>query len=46
MVGPLAGGVLYDNLGYRPVLLVMLTLLTVPALCFSLYGWNRVRRTA
>jgi MFS family permease len=41
MVGPLAGGVIYDHLGYRPVLLTMLGLLTVPALCFGLYGWTR-----
>ncbi|HYF95223.1 MAG TPA: MFS transporter [Symbiobacteriaceae bacterium] len=44
MLGPLAGGVIYDNLGYRPVLLIMTVLLAVPALCFVLYDRTQPNR--
>lgn len=38
MLGPLTGGMLYDTVGYRPLLVLMTALLAVPGLCFLLYG--------
>ena len=38
MLGPLLGGLLYDNAGYNTVLLVMTVGLAVPLLCFTVYA--------
>jgi MFS family permease len=37
MVGPLIGGLLYDHLGYTPLILVMIALYLVPAAAFFVY---------
>lgn len=46
MVGPLAGGIVYDRFGFAPLLLLMTSLLAVPAGCYLLYGWSRRGRAA
>ncbi|HWI50656.1 MAG TPA: MFS transporter [Symbiobacteriaceae bacterium] len=38
MLGPLVGGVIFDHMGYRPLLITVTALLIIPALSFAGYG--------
>ncbi|MGZ4107157.1 MAG: MDR family MFS transporter [Tumebacillaceae bacterium] len=38
MLGPLIGGLLYDNTSFHTLLLVMMCILIVPVICFTIYA--------
>ncbi len=44
MLGPLLGGLLYDNTSFFNLLLVMVILLALPTLCFTIYARTSKRK--